>query len=251
MPTAIAILLEINTDAIKWAETHYPEFIDQTLGEKRRTTYLLSRALLLHTLQNNFDASLTTIPECIYNAHKKPVFKAYPVSFNITHSSRFIGLIMVSGDAPIGIDIETIKVRKNFDGLLQRSFKEGEISWILAQNTLALDVKNHRLSKEEMVRFFLLWSAKEAYLKADGRGFQGLNSLVLDPDNNIMQGDLKEGILFISTLPLNKETEHSSFALYLPAQYENALKLQYLSIKDDQVRNIAHNLQWQLCLQEN
>lgn len=251
MPIAIAILLEINADSIKWAETHYPEFIDQTLGEKRRTTYLLSRALLLHTLQNNFDPSLTTIPDCIYNEHQKPIFKAYPVSFNITHSSHFIGLIMLSGDVPIGIDIEMIKVRKNFDGLLHRSFKQREISWILQQNHLLLDAKNHHLSKEEMVRFFLLWSAKEAYLKADGRGFQGLNSLVLDPDNNIMQGDLKEGILFTSTLPLNKETAHSSFALYLPAQYENILKLQYLSIKDNQARSIAHNPQWQLCLQEN
>ena len=241
------ILLKISPDAIRWAETHYPQFINPMLGPKKQVTFLLSRALLLNTLQRYYDPNITEIPEFAYNEHRKPIFKSHNISFNITHSSLFVALIMTKGHVPIGIDIEQIQPRKNFAGLLKRSFNQNETQWILNQpNTFSPNTKNHPLTSEEMVRFFLLWSAKEAYLKADGRGFQGLNSLVLNPKKKYMQGDLRNGVMLLTTLPHSSNPQHSSFAIYLPHQLKDNLLIQQLSFNQNQVLFSIFEHPWQL-----
>ena len=243
------ILLEISPEAISWAEKYYPQFIDPTLGPKKQVTFLLSRALLLYTLQRYFDPDLTNIPELVYNEHRKPSFKSLDISFNITHSSLFVALIIAKGNVPVGIDIEQIKPRKNFAGLLGRSFNDVETKWILNQpNHFSPVIKNHLLTSEEMVRFFLLWSAKEAYLKADGRGFQGLNSLVLTPDQERMHGDLQNGVMLLTTLPHTSDQQQSSFAIYLPDLLKDNLILQKISFNQSQVILSIFEHPWQLHL---
>ncbi len=220
------LLLEITPESTQWAKREFPQFLNPMLGVKKQTTYLLSRALLLYTLQKYYDPSLTAIPEITYNNHLKPIFKDTDISFNLTHSSEFVALIITQGHHSVGIDIETIKPRKNFEGLLNRSFKPPESSWILNQTPKnSSETKNHPLSHEEMVRFFLLWSAKEAYLKADGRGFQGLDSLVLLPEKKQIQGDLYDGIMLLTTLPHLSNLMHSSFAIYLPYSLKEHLSI--------------------------
>ena len=250
MNQARFILLEIDTAAIDWAKTHYPQFWQENLGNKKRTSYLLSRALLLHTLKTYYGVSV--LPEMIYNQHQKPRFENLSISFNLTHSETFIGLIIAPGNVPLGIDIESIKPRKNFAGLLTRTFKPAEIKWILRQETLPQQgAELPTLHTDAMTRFFLLWSAKEAYLKADGRGLQGLDTLSIYPQEQMIRGDLSEGSLRIATLSHHRNPDHSSLALYLPNDLFSHLTIESLSIKNTEDFLYSSLLiSWSLSLQD-
>lgn len=233
MTQTYCILLPINDASRQWAKTHYPEFDVPYFGNKKRESYQLSRALLLHTLRTYFQIS--KMPEIIYNQHQKPEFKDHPLSFNLTHSKCFVGLIISDKSHTLGIDIESIIARKNPIGLLQRTFSNNEISWILGRedhiSIIIQSAPELTLSHREMVRFFLLWSAKEAYLKADGRGLQGLNSLNLNPQQSSMNGDLTNGALLLTTLQTcGIDAPLSSLALYLPQDLLTTLNTQELSI---------------------
>lgn len=234
MSDTYCILLQINAESEQWAKTHYPQFWNPNLGNKKRTSYLLSRALLLHTLQTVYQIS--QLPEMHYNAHQKPTFKGLDMAFNITHSADFVGLIISSEPIALGIDIEAIIARRNFLGLLKRTFSPAEIEWILKSSETSVETllqagSKFTLHSDEMIRFFLLWSAKEAYLKADGRGLQGLNTLHLNPQQSRMNGDLNNGSLLLTTLTAHHANESlSSLALYLPNNKLTGLSIQSLSI---------------------
>ncbi|MHC5225068.1 4'-phosphopantetheinyl transferase family protein [Ignatzschineria sp. LJL83] len=229
MNPVYAVVLEINDENIQWAKTHYPQFWNIDLGNKKRTSYLLSRALLLHTLQSYFQ--IHQLPEISYNDHQKPIFTNCDISFNLTHSNDYVGLIISSGSIPLGIDIEAIQPRRNFSGLLNRTFQPEEIEWILERKWDISTNPNLDLTPDEITRFFLLWSAKEAYLKADGRGLQGLHSIVLNPMQSTMKGDLNHGALLLSTLSFAETAKKpNSLALYLPSERSSHFSLQILSI---------------------
>lgn len=234
MSQTYCILLKIDDESQQWAKQHYPQFWDQNLGNKKRTSFLLSRALLLHTLKTYYHIS--ELPEIIYNQHQKPIFKTCDISFNLTHSTDFVGLVISSEPTSLGIDIESIIPRRNFSGLLQRTFTSQESCWILnTTETHFAEIvqaqQNPPFNYHEMIRFFLLWSAKEAYLKADGRGLQGLNTLHLNPQQSSMNGDLENGSLMLTTLTASDANETlSSLALYLPNHLLTSLSIQSLSI---------------------
>lgn len=249
MSQTYCILLTIDDLSLQWAKTHYPQFWEPHLGNKKRTSYLLSRALLMYTLEKYYH--ITQLPEIVYNQHQKPVFKSCDIAFNLTHSTNFVGLIISSETDTLGIDIESIIPRKNFLGLLQRTFETQEINWILKTNKAQFaDIikadHTFTLKDDEMVRFFLLWSAKEAYLKADGRGLQGLNTLNLNPQASTMNGDLKNGSLLLTTLAaVNTNHTLSSLALYLPSYLLPKLTIQNLSITNHhQAINQSLSINW-------
>ena len=250
MNPVYTVLLAINDESIQWAKAHYPQFWNIHLGNKKRTSYLLSRALLLHTLQSYYQ--LHQLPEISYNDHQKPIFTNCDISFNLTHSNDYIGLIISSGSIPLGIDIEAIVPRRNFSGLLNRTFQPEEIEWILERKW---DISMHptlNLTPDEITRFFLLWSAKEAYLKADGRGLQGLHSISLNPMKSTMKGDLNNGVLLLSTLALDETVKTpNSLALYLPSTSFSHLSLQILSISPQlQSHSLPIPIEWQVMLEE-
>ena len=233
MSQTYCILLSINEENIEWAKTHYPQFWNEDLGDKKRTSFLLSRALLLQTLKTYYNIS--ELPKISYNQHQKPCFESSNIAFNLTHSQNFIGLIISSQTTTLGIDIEAIIPRRNFLGLLQRTFTTPETQWILqreqSETIELLKTKNHlTLNNDEMIRFFLLWSAKEAYLKADGRGLQGLNTLCLNPKRSTMSGDLNKGTLLLTTLSVADTEALNSIALYLPHNLLADLSIQTLAI---------------------
>lgn len=251
MNPVYAVLLEINDENIQWAKTHYPQFWNIHLGNKKRTSYLLSRALLLHTLKSYYQ--IHQLPEISYNDHQKPIFTNCNISFNLTHSNDYVGLVISSGSIPLGIDIEAIQPRRNFSGLLNRTFQPTEIEWILEKKW---DVSTHptlTLNDDEITRFFLLWSAKEAYLKADGRGLQGLHSITLNPMQSTMKGDLDNGVLLLSTLCFDEATKSpNSFALYVPSKSFCNISLQILSISSQpQPHFLSMPITWKIKMCED
>lgn len=255
MSQTYCILLEINEGSLQWAKTYYSQFWEPHLGNKKRTSYLLSRALLLHTLEKYYQ--IKQLPEIIYNQHQKPIFKSSDITFNLTHSTDFVGLVISSESCALGIDIESIMPRRNFLGLLQRTFEPQEICWILktTKTQFANIIQAQQpltLKEDEMVRFFLLWSAKEAYLKADGRGLQGLNTLHLSPQLSTMDGDLENGSLLLTTLAATSTNHLSSLALYLPNQLLPKLSIQTLAITNHyQTINHPLSINWHYHLIEN
>lgn len=99
-----------------------------------------------------------------FGPHGKPYLDHdTDLQFNLSHT-RGAALLAFARGAEIGIDIENITRHTDLDGVARKVFTERE------QATLS------PLEAESKSRqFFRLWTAKEAFLKATGRG------LSLDP----------------------------------------------------------------------
>lgn len=192
----IIVQVPINDEMLKWAHCTSPHLVQTKYSDQRNQYLLLSRSLLEYILQQQFDIS--KLPEIAYLEHGKPYFPSHPeLSFNITHTNRTMAII-VANKGPVGIDIETIKMRKNFQGLEERILFPLEQDWLKQQ-------------PDYLKAFFTLWSAKEAYLKATGTGLSGLSSLKLDLNHATAYGPLCNGNLYI-----DHTNDNESFACYLP-----------------------------------
>ena len=80
------------------------------------------------------------------------------LQFNVSHSGT-AGLIAVA-DTDLGIDIERIQPRRDLPGLARRVFTEREREAIAGEETA----------------FYRHWVAKEAFVKATGRGVTSVRS---------------------------------------------------------------------------
>ena len=128
-----------------------------------RTLYadLLIRSILMNRPGvDNEEISFSTNP-C-----GKPFLRhSENVYFNCGHSGRWI--VCGVGHCPVGVDVEKIK-KDNFD-ISERFFSAEEHQTLLRKN------KSERLDI-----FFTLWTLKESYLKAVGKGlYQSLNSFTI------------------------------------------------------------------------
>jgi 4'-phosphopantetheinyl transferase len=92
--------------------------------------------------------------------------------FNLSHS-RALGLVALSADRDVGVDVEAVDGKTEIDALAERFFSPGERAALLG-----LDPALRREG------FYHIWCQKEAYLKARGDGVtQGLDhfDVVADP----------------------------------------------------------------------
>lgn len=87
----------------------------------------------------------------------KPRLAGHNLHFNLSHSGT-LGLLGVHSSLALGVDIEAERPR-NFLGLAQRYFSASEQAWLAAQPESA---REHAFAR--------LWTCKEAWMKADGRG---------------------------------------------------------------------------------
>ncbi len=89
--------------------------------------------------------------------------------FNVSHSDA-MALIVISTNCALGIDIERIHSRHNLQGMAQRCFSNQELSsW------------NQLTEPHKTTQFYAYWCAKEAFLKATGRGLAlGMEHCVVD-----------------------------------------------------------------------
>lgn len=113
------------------------------------------------------------------NEHGKPFVENFSVEFNISHSGDFV--VCVIDDKPIGIDIE--QIRPVNLKIAKRIYTKDEILYLFGFNPSeeAFDTKP---DDETLIRFFKLWTAKEAYLKCIGTGIvDNLNTLSVEHEN--------------------------------------------------------------------
>ncbi|WP_234121287.1 4'-phosphopantetheinyl transferase family protein [Clostridium hydrogenum] len=109
-----------------------------------------------------------------YNKYGKPTIKNNPnFHFNISHSGKWVAAAI--DDEIVGIDIEEIHEMEYLD-ISKRFFDQNEYRWLLSKN-----------DSERAEGFFRLWTAKESYVKLQGKGLSiPLNSfpLVIDSQDN-------------------------------------------------------------------
>ena len=126
-------------------------------GDRRR--FRAARGLLRHILST----VLGTPPERIrfgYGPQGKPFLPGDPeVHFNLSHAGEDLAVVVARGRR-VGIDVEQLIPALVMDEVLETVSSEPERALLLAELPIAL--------RQE--RFARLWTRKEAYIKADGRG---------------------------------------------------------------------------------
>lgn len=109
--------------------------------------------------------------ELEYNKWGKPkLLNNNKVHFNISHSGEWIAVGISS--SPIGVDIQ--KVKKIDLSIAKSYFSQTENEFILSLP------KNDRIDA-----FYMLWTLKEAFIKANGMGlYMALDSFAIDISND-------------------------------------------------------------------
>jgi 4'-phosphopantetheinyl transferase len=127
----------------------------------KKVEFLTGRLLLKHLLA----ARLNTAPcavRFIKNAYGKlflhPDLRAPGLFFNLSHTDRLVACVL--SPVPLtGIDVELI-TKPHFD-VMPQVFIANEIAFVESQPTM----------RERLTAFYLLWTRKEAVMKATGKGF--------------------------------------------------------------------------------
>jgi phosphopantetheine--protein transferase-like protein len=98
---------------------------------------------------------------CGHPAHGRPTVAGNEqVSFSVSHSGAYAVIALAADGARVGVDVEEIRPRSRIDALAAR----------------VLDDEEHALwstvgdEQERLRSFLVVWTAKEAYLKALGIG---------------------------------------------------------------------------------
>ncbi len=121
---------------------------------KSAEQFLLGRLLLRYMLKKHYKLTDSAI-KITYNEHGKPALPVDNIHFNLSHSGDWI--ICVITDKPVGIDIE--RVGKFRPAVAKRLFSTDEYKALMThQGNARVDY------------FYTLWTLKESYSKAIGRG---------------------------------------------------------------------------------
>ncbi len=144
-------------------EYHHPKDYNATFFSKLLLQYAFAQNKL------NFDWE-----QLSYTEKDRPFFKDLDIDFNISHSGKYVALVI--GKDHYGIDIEQHRPVKI--DLFNRQFTGNE--WKLIRN-----------SEDELYQFFQFWAIKEAAIKADGRGVEVLSKTQIISANEVLVQDQK------------------------------------------------------------
>lgn len=130
---------------------------DRFRFERDRTAFTVAHAAVRHLLGQHRGCSPAAL-DLVHVEGEKPVFRdgAGP-HFSLSHSAG-TGLIGIAA-APLGVDVEAVRLLTDRDAIARRYFARQEADAILALPEAA----RHEA-------FFACWTRKEAYIKARGLG---------------------------------------------------------------------------------
>ncbi|MBM5571477.1 MULTISPECIES: 4'-phosphopantetheinyl transferase family protein [Deefgea] len=123
----------------------------------RRTQFLSARHLAQQLLQLSQTSSVLSQHE---NGRPWAPAWSHTMGLSWSHGAQFCAAAL--GQGRVGIDIETMRPRKQCLSIAERYFDPRETAWLAS---LAAD--------QQQQAFFMLWVAKEALLKALGTGIVG------------------------------------------------------------------------------
>ena len=151
------------------------ERVDKAYSEEVRLRFLAARAMQRTVLARYAPGADPAGFRFVTGEHGKPElapeFAALGLHFNVTHTEGLVG-IAVSRHRDVGFDAENLNERTTALKLARRYFTAEE-----ARNLEALPLT------EQPVRFYSLWTLKEAWMKATGRGIAaGLDNAAFSLD---------------------------------------------------------------------
>lgn len=125
-----------------------------------RHRYLLTRALLRHTLSLYQPEIRADRWQFVANSHGKPAIAngGITLPFNLSHSGRWI-VLAVHASLAVGVDIEQLSGRESLLDIAESHFAPGET-----------DLLRKTPGAQQPDRFLDIWTLKEAYIKACGLG---------------------------------------------------------------------------------
>lgn len=152
--------------------------------DRMRTVFadFLARQLLSEVLKKP--------PQAIrfaYTPLGKPLLADGSYHFNISHSEDMV--VACVNDAPVGIDIE--KINDINPKIALRFFAPAELLYLFGHEPKDADLEKI-LSPDARLRFFEIWTAKEAYLKRSGEGMthvKTVDTTVLNFKRHLLPND--------------------------------------------------------------
>lgn len=131
---------------------------DRYLRKEDSVRCIVAEALLRQV--PGFDAGdleYTDIGKPYFKDRKKPYF-------NLSHSGRWV--VIAWGDAPLGIDVEQIRMDGGKEAVARQFYRSDEQAYVFSAD-----------GENRAKRFFRIWTMKESYLKYLGTGITSpLNS---------------------------------------------------------------------------
>ena len=100
-----------------------------------------------------------------YGEYGKPSLMDEVLYFNVSHCEDIV--VAAVSEKPIGIDVERIREISPF--IAKKYFCPREQHYLFGHDARDTDFE-HPLTPDARMRFFELWTAKEAYLKCRGTG---------------------------------------------------------------------------------
>jgi 4'-phosphopantetheinyl transferase len=138
-----------------------------------RRRFVVARGMLRHLLGHYLAIAPRAIEFCYGNQGKPCVEQDADMHFNLAHAGERAAYA-VSARSPVGIDIERIARSLDFERVARRFFSPNEFHALLQ-----LPEARRRYA------FYRLWTAKEAVVKATGKGLaQSLKNFEIDISDN-------------------------------------------------------------------
>lgn len=106
-----------------------------------------------------------------YDKNGKPGVKGNPLFFSLSHSEDLV--VLAVSKTPIGVDIE--QIRDISPRLARKYFTPDEKEYLFGHAPKDVDW-DRVMTPPERLRFFEIWTAKEAYLKCMGKDLSLLRS---------------------------------------------------------------------------
>lgn len=157
-----------------WLRDSEQEALGQFSGPRKRE-YLTSRWLIRQAIAGASGQE----PECCRPVPGRPVASESPDGWclSISHS-RGLSACATGPEAALGVDLEPCRRQLNWHKVVRRWFTPGEQEWLL--------------DTDSAETFLQVWTLKEAWLKATGRGIAGnLQTLEVSPGFEL-KGDRPE-----------------------------------------------------------
>jgi 4'-phosphopantetheinyl transferase len=178
-----AVIVIAETDHIKALDLPEEELVRAAMitHQPSRDRYLAGRHLLRRVLARWLDMSPRDIPIAL-SGTGKPFLPQHPYHISISHTAEVVAALFSL--QPAGIDLEQERAL-DAQALAHRFFSPGEVEFLEQREYLPGD-------------FFRLWCAREAAIKADGRGLGQLLAAtkvmpVGDPDSDSLLVEI-EGV---------------------------------------------------------
>ncbi len=149
---------------------------DKFKNHNDRNNYVISHYLLNKQLSKTLHIPLNEL-QITFNKMRKPSISSKEIDFNLSHSKNYFcfGIINIP-NAKVGVDIEKIEKLSDMKSIIDNYMHPEEKKYIYSNNLS---------NREELIRFYEVWTRKEAFLKMIGLGIVVELSLVNMTPNNI------------------------------------------------------------------